>query len=124
MIRVSTKLKVNDNSGAKIAQCIKVLNKSPLNYSKIGQEIVVSIKRHVTKGKPKVKKGEVRRALILHTKIKHIRPDGTNLRFDANQVALLGSDQKPISSRVFGTIPIEIINKNLFNIASISSSHI
>ena len=44
MIQVETRLNVADNSGAKLAECIKVLGGSKRRYASIGDIIVVAIK--------------------------------------------------------------------------------
>lgn len=122
MIRVSTHFQIADNSGAKIAECIKILGKSPLNSASIGDKIVVSIKKHLNRSKPKAKKGDVKKAIIVHTKKKHIRPDGSYMKFDNNQIILLNDQQNPLGSRLFGSLPFEIINKRNKNLSSITSS--
>ncbi|MBI5183757.1 MAG: uL14 family ribosomal protein, partial [Nitrospinae bacterium] len=47
MIQLRTILDIADNSGAKRAQCIKVLGGSSRRYAKLGDIIVVSIKEAV-----------------------------------------------------------------------------
>ena len=44
MIQQETRLKVADNSGAKVVQCFKVLGGSKKKYASIGDVIVVSVK--------------------------------------------------------------------------------
>ena len=44
MIQQETKLKVADNSGAKVVQCFKVLGGSKKKYASIGDVVVVSVK--------------------------------------------------------------------------------
>ena len=56
MIQVQTELAVADNTGAKIAECIKVLGGSKRRFASIGDIIIVSIKDAIPRGK--VKKGE------------------------------------------------------------------
>ena len=61
MIQIQSKLKVTDNSGGKIVQCIKVLGGYRKRYAKVGDQIVVTVKKAKTPVgrnlKAKVKKG-------------------------------------------------------------------
>ena len=65
MIQMQSSLEVADNSGAKRVQCIKVLGGAKRKYASVGDVIVVTIKEAIPRGK--VKKGEVRRAVIVRT---------------------------------------------------------
>ena len=49
MIQQQTRLQVADNSGAKEVMCIKVLGSSHKRYAKVGDQIIVSIKKHLQK---------------------------------------------------------------------------
>ena len=71
MIQSETRLKVADNSGAKVVQCFKVLGGSKKKYASIGDIIVVSIKSSTPGGM--VKKGEVARAVVVSVErlVKH-----------------------------------------------------
>lgn len=72
MIQQLTKLKVADNSGAKIVQCIKVLGGSRKKFASIGDTIVVSVKAlrksSGTNVKTKITKGMVLKAVIVRTR--------------------------------------------------------
>jgi large subunit ribosomal protein L14 len=65
MIQAQTKLIIADNSGAKKAQCIKVLGGSKRRYASLGDVIVVAIKSATPNGK--IKKGAVEKAVIVRT---------------------------------------------------------
>src|SRR5262245_29525831 len=82
MIQMQTNLDVADNSGAKRVQCIKVLGGSKRRYASVGDTIVVSIKEAAPKGR--VKKGEVKRAVVVRVKKDIKRSDGSVIRFDSN----------------------------------------
>jgi large subunit ribosomal protein L14 len=62
---MQSNLEVADNSGAKKVQCIKVLGGAKRKYASVGDVIVVSVKEAIPRGR--VKKGEVRRAVIVRT---------------------------------------------------------
>lgn len=107
MIQQQTVLKIYDNSGAKKVKCIKVLGGYKKKIAKLGDTIVVSIKelRNKSKKISKVKKGEVHRALLLHTKSKQTNKDGSTFFSDINSVCLINKQFKPLSSRILGPIP-------------------
>jgi large subunit ribosomal protein L14 len=116
---MQTNLVVADNSGAKTARCIKVLGGSKHMITGIGDVIVVSI-TSVTPGS-KVKKGQVAKAVIIRTRSKIVRPDGSFLKFDDNAVVLVDKENEPLASRVFGPVSREVRQKNFLKIASLAS---
>ena len=116
---MQTNLVVADNSGAKTARCIKVLGGSHHMITNVGDVIVVSI-TSVTPGS-KAKKGQVAKAVIVRTKSKIVRPDGSFVKFDDNAVVLVDKENEPIASRVFGPVSREVRQKNFLKIASLAS---
>ena len=119
MIQMQTNLVVADNSGVKTARCIKVLGGSKHMITGIADVIVVSI-TSVTPGS-KAKKGQVAKAVIVRTKSKIVRPDGSFVKFDDNAVVLVDKENEPIASRVFGPVSREVRQKNFLKIASLAS---
>ena len=119
MIQMQTNLVVADNSGAKTTRCMKVLGGSKHMISKIGDVIVVSITSVVAGSK--VKKGSVARAVIVRTRSKIVRVDGSFVKFDDNAVVLVDKDGEPIATRVFGPVAREVRQKNFLKIASLAS---
>ena len=75
MIQMQTNLDVADNSGARRVQCIKVLGGSKRKYASVGDIIVVSVKEAIPRGR--VKKGDVRKAVVVRTAKEVRREDGT-----------------------------------------------
>jgi ribosomal protein L14 len=63
MIQLKTFLKVIDNSGALIVECINVLGGSRI--ARVGDEIVVAVKKAKPSLTPKLKKGDVSRAVVV-----------------------------------------------------------
>lgn len=118
MIYLKTNLEVADNSGARKVQCIKVLGGSHKDCATVGDEIVVSIRDAIPKGK--VKKGDVYRAVVVRTKKEIKRPDGGAIAFDSNAVVLMNKQHEPIGTRVFGPVPRELRNKNYMRIISLA----
>ncbi|MCK5511815.1 MAG: 50S ribosomal protein L14 [Thermodesulfovibrionia bacterium] len=118
MIQVESVLDVADNSGAKKAQCIRILGGSYRRYAKIGDIIVVSIKEALPGSN--VKKGTVAKAVVVRTKKEKRRPDGSYIRFDQNAVVLINADGDPIGTRIFGPVARELRWKEFMKIVSLA----
>jgi len=118
MIQMQTNLKVADNSGARRVQCIKVLGGSKRKTASVGDVIVVSVKDAIPRGR--VKKGDVRRAVIVRTAKEIRRSDGTAIRFDDNAAVLLNPQGEPIGTRIFGPVTRELRGKDFMKIISLA----
>lgn len=118
MIQMQTRLGVADNSGARQVQCIKVLGGSKRRYASIGDVIVVSVKEALPNGK--VKKGEVKKAVVVRTKKEISRPDGTYIRFDDNAAVILDNQGNPVGTRIFGPVARELRGKDYMRIVSLA----
>ncbi|MEE8171513.1 MAG: 50S ribosomal protein L14 [Alphaproteobacteria bacterium] len=118
MIQMQTNLDVADNSGARRIQCIKVLGGSKRKYASVGDQIVVTVKEAIPRGK--VKKGEIHRAVIVRTAKEIRRDDGTAIRFDRNAAVLLSPQGEPIGTRIFGPVTRELRAKNYMKIISLA----
>ncbi|MFZ4120528.1 MAG: 50S ribosomal protein L14 [Caulobacterales bacterium] len=118
MIQMQTNLDVADNSGAKRVMCIKVLGGSKRRYAAVGDIIVVSIKEAMPKGR--VKKGDVKKAVVVRTAKAIKRRDGSVIRFDSNSAVLINNQGEPIGTRIFGPVPRELRAKNHMKIISLA----
>jgi large subunit ribosomal protein L14 len=118
MIQLRTRLKVADNSGARVVECLRVLGGSNRKYARIGDIIVVSVKQ-VTPGAP-IRKGEVARAVVVRQSQPLRRPDGSIIRFDENAVVLIGDQQNPRGTRVFGPVARELREREFMRIVSLA----
>ena len=118
MIQMQTNLDVADNSGARRVQCIKVLGGSKRKYASVGDVIVVSVKEAIPRGR--VKKGDVRRAVVVRTAKEVRRDDGTAIRFDSNAAVILRNSGEPIGTRIFGPVVRELRAKNFMKIISLA----
>ncbi|MEL6795168.1 MAG: 50S ribosomal protein L14 [Pseudomonadota bacterium] len=118
MIQMQTNLSVADNSGARRVQCIKVLGGSKRKYASVGDIIVVSVKEAIPRGR--VKKGEVRKAVVVRTSKEVRRDDGTAIRFDGNAAVILNNNLEPIGTRIFGPVVRELRAKNFMKIISLA----
>lgn len=118
MIQMQSNLDVADNSGAKRVMCIKVLGGSKRRYATVGDIIVVSIKEALPRGR--VKKGDVRKAVIVRVSKDIKRRDGSTIRFDSNAAVLVNNAGEPIGTRIFGPVPRELRAKNHMKIISLA----
>ncbi len=118
MIQMQSNLRVADNSGARRVQCIKVLGGAGRRYASVGDIIVVSIKEAIPTGR--VKKGEVRKAVVVRVAKDINRPDGSTIRFDTNAAVLVNNNNEPIGTRIFGPVPRELRAKNHMKIVSLA----
>ena len=119
MIQNRTMLKVADNSGAKILQCVQVLGGTRHRYAQLG-DIIVGV---VKKAEPRkiVKKHEVTRAVIIRQKKAYRRLNGTYIRFDDNACVILdGKTKEPKGGRLFGPVAKEIKEKGFDKIAGLA----
>ena len=120
MIQQQTVLNVSDNSGAKSVKCIKVLGGLKRKIAKSGDIIVVSVLklRNKSKKNSKVKKGEVLKALIIRTKSKKCKSDGSCIWFGNNSVSLLNKQNKPLGSRILGPFSASSLSDNVLKTIS------
>ena len=118
MIQMRTNLDVADNSGAKRVMCIKVLGGSKRRYATVGDIIVVSVKEAMPRGR--VKKGDVRKAIVVRVSKDIKRKDGSTIRFDSNAAVLINNQGEPIGTRIFGPVPRELRAKNQMKIISLA----
>jgi large subunit ribosomal protein L14 len=118
MIQSNTRLKAADNTGARQVMCIGVLGGTRKRYARVGDIIVVSVKRAIPGGM--VKKGDVVRAVIVRTAQPYRRPDGSYIRFDENAAVILTDKNNPKGTRIFGPVARELRDKNFTKIISLA----
>jgi len=118
MIQPQSRLIVTDNSGAKEIMCIHLVGGSYRRYASIGDIITAAVKDAVPGGN--VKMHEVVKAVIVRTKKEVRRKDGTYIRFDDNAVVILGEDNNPIGTRIFGPVARELRDKEFMRIVSLA----
>lgn len=118
MIQLRTRLKVADNSGARVVECIRVLGGSSRKFAGIGDTIVVTVKQ-VTPGSA-VTKGEISRAVVVRQRQPLRRADGSSIRFDENAVVLITEERTPRGTRVFGPVARELRERQFMRIVSLA----
>jgi len=123
MIQVGTTLVISDNSGAKKAKCIKILKKTKNTMGQIGDVLVVSLQEtNLTTKTKTLKKGQLFKAVLLETKRPKRRRDGTSYTFQRNAAALLSAQGSPLGTRVQGTAPFEVREKNFMKLLVLAST--
>lgn len=118
MIQQETRLKVTDNSGAKEILCIRVLGGTGRRYARVGDVIVASVKTANPTGA--VKRKSIVNAVIVRTKDRIQRKDGSTIVFDDNAAVVIGEDKAPRGTRVFGPVPRELRDMGYAKIISLA----
>ena len=118
MIQLRTVLDVADNSGARKIQCIKVLGGSGRRYASIGDIIVVAVKE--ADPQSALKKGEVKKAVVVRTRKEIRRPNGSYIKFDTNSAVLVNDAKEPLGTRIFGPVARELRAKRFMKILSLA----
>jgi large subunit ribosomal protein L14 len=118
MIQQESVLEVADNSGARKVACIRVLGGTRRRYATIGDVIVVAVKDAIPNAR--VKKGDVRRAVVVRTAKAIGRRDGSYIRFDDNAAVLIDAQREPVGTRIFGPVARELRAKRFMKIISLA----
>lgn len=118
MIQMQTILTAADNSGAKRLMCIKVLGGSKRQYASVGDIIVVSVKEALPQAR--VKKGDVKRAVVVRTKKEIKRADGSYIKFDVNSAVIINDANEPVDTSIFGPVARELRAKKFMKIVSLA----
>ena len=117
MIQAETRLKVADNTGAKLIECFKIIGGTRRRYASLGDIVIASVKAVEPRGM--VKKKEVVKAIIVRQKKAYRRKDGSYIRFDENAAIILdGKEMK--GTRVFGPIAREVRERGFLKIISLA----
>ena len=119
MIQVETMLDVADNTGAKRAQCIRVLGSGNPRTCGVGDVIVAAVKKAIPNSA--IKKGDVVRGVIVRTRKAVRRVDGSYVRFDRNAMVIVDETGNPKGTRIFGAVARELRAKNYMKIVSLAS---
>ncbi len=107
MIQSNTSLAIIDNSGAKMAECIKVFSGYRRRYAGIGDLVYVTVKsiRSTRRGTARVKKGGLYKAVVIRMCFCKRFFSGNSFCFKENSAVLLTKQNKLIGTRIFGPIP-------------------
>ncbi len=118
MIQQESRLNVADNSGAKEVLCIRVLGGTKRRYASVGDTIVVTVKSALSSSS--MKKGTVSKAVVVRTKKKVRRKDGSYIKFEDNAAVLLDPNDEPRGTRIFGPVARELREKQYMKIISLA----
>ncbi len=118
MIQPFTRLKVADNTGAKIVKCFTILGGTKKRYAKVGDIIVGVVKE--AEPRRETKTHQVVKAVIVRQKKAFRRPDGSYVRFDDNACCLLADKINPKGNRILGPVPRELRDKGFEKIVSLA----
>ena len=118
MIQTYARLRVADNSGAKVIRLINIPGSGKRKYAHVGDVVVCNV-REAAPNSP-VRKGEIVRAVVIRQAQARRRPDGTYIKFDDNAAVLIGEDQLPTGTRIFGPVARELRDKGFMRIVSLA----
>jgi len=118
MIQRETRLKVADNSGAREVLCINIIGGSARRYASLGDVITCTVKDAQPGGA--VKMHQVVQAVVVRTSKEVRRSDGSYIRFDDNACVIIGDDENPRGTRIFGPVARELRNKQFMRIVSLA----
>ena len=125
MIQQQSYLDIADNSGAKVAMCMKVLGGSTprgkfvRKTAGVGDIIMCVVKKALPNAD--VKDGQIVRCVIVRTRHIIKRPDGSYIRFDKNAAVVVNKEDEPVGSRIFGAVARELREKGFLKIVSLAS---
>ncbi len=119
MIQAESRLRVADNTGAKVIEGFKVLGGTRRRYAALGDIIVASVK--VAEPRGIVKKGEKVKAVIVRQAKEYRRKDNSYIRFDENAAVILDTNLlDPKGTRIFGPVARELREKGFSKIISLA----
>ncbi|MCH8993576.1 MAG: 50S ribosomal protein L14 [Chloroflexi bacterium] len=118
MIQKYTRLKVADNSGARLIMCIQVLGGTGRRYARVGDIFVASVKQ--AQAGAAIKKGDVVRAVVVRTAKGWRRADGSSIKFDENAAVVLADEENPQGTRIFGPVARELRERRFMKIISLA----
>ncbi|KAG6364652.1 hypothetical protein INS49_006255 [Diaporthe citri] len=129
MIQLKSMLNCIDNSGAALVECAMVVGQK--RHASIGDRIVCVVQQQRGANAEgmsaalgnKVKRGDIRHAVVVRTKYKVQRQDGSVVRFDDNACVLINKAGDPIGSRINGVVGAELRRKKWSKILSMASMH-
>lgn len=118
MVQHRSRLKVADNSGAKILQVIQPLGGSRKRLARLGEMMSAVVKGADPEGQ--VKNHEIVRAVLVRSKKEIRRMDGSYIKFDDNAAVVLDKEGNLRSTRIFGPIATEVRDAGFSKIVSLA----
>lgn len=118
MVQHRSRLKVADNSGAKVLQVIQPLGGSGKRLARLGELMTAVVKGADPEGQ--VKDHEIVRAVLVRSKKELRRSDGSYIKFDDNAAVILDKEGNLRSTRIFGPIAREVRDAGFNKIVSLA----
>jgi len=118
VVQQESRLRIADNTGAREILCIRVLGGSTRRYARVGDVIVATVK--AAQPGAAIKKGDVVKAVVVRTKQKIRREDGSYIRFDDNAAVIIREDRNPRGTRIFGPVARELRYKDFMKIVALA----
>jgi len=115
MIQDRSFLKLADNSGAKLVQCIKVYKTKKVE---LGSLILITVKQ--VRPRSKLKKGELYKAIVVRLNTLISRKNGHYIKCSENAVVLLNTKNDVYGTRLVGPVTNELRKKKLTKILSLT----
>lgn len=118
MIQIRSMLNVTDNSGAREIRVINIKGRPGSKRGRIGDIVVGSVRKRLPNSE--LEKGAVVNGVIVRTRNRYRREDGSYVRFDDNAVVLINQAMEPVGTRVFGPVPRELRRMNMLRVLSLA----
>ena len=118
MLYMKSIVDVADNTGARKASLIGVLNAKGKQCAQVGDVVRVNIKESAPEAA--VKKGTTAKGIVVRTKAPIRRADGTYVKFDTNAIVIIDDAGNPKGTRIFGPVARELRNMEYMKIVSLA----
>lgn len=118
MVQQQSIVYICDNSGAKIARCIKILKKKKV--AKIGDLLLVSVIKKNKFSTLILSNTNLYLAILIRNSKIYLKQTGIVKYGKKAEICLLNTQQKLLATRIYGSIPKELKRKKLFKLLSIA----
>ncbi|MEZ4180192.1 MAG: 50S ribosomal protein L14 [Candidatus Doudnabacteria bacterium] len=119
MLQLRSRIKIADNTGAKVVALFAVNGKNNRRFARVGDVVMGSVKQAAPNAG--LKKGDKVYAVIVRSKKEIRRKDGSYIRFDENAGVIVDKEKgEPKGTRIFGPIPREVRERGFTKIASLA----
>ncbi len=134
MIQMQSIVDVADNTGAKQVMVFRVMKGSTARGGKlrlqsagIGDIVMGTVKKALptsefakARTRPEKKKARIVKGVVVRTKHRTRRADGSYVRFDRNAIVLLNDNNEPRGTRIFGAVARELRETGHMKIISLA----
>jgi len=117
LVTTGTILKVIDNTGAKYAQCIRILKNRKV--AKTGDKIIVAVKKAIPN--KRIKTHQIHKAMIVRSSLKARRKEGSYLRWAQAGCILVNKQNAPLGKRILGPVNKDLRTMGHLKVISIAT---